>query len=107
MDALVHARSFVIHTCFVSFVGGIRCGLVFQLKEQVGECIIEEREKANINFVKEKWGQHDNIELFGKKTHQRLAVFSFLVCKKKKSFFSKFLPSYLYAFLLICIFRVQ
>jgi hypothetical protein len=46
-----------------AIVESIRCGLVFQLKEQVGVEAIREREESFIHRAIERWERHPNIEI--------------------------------------------
>jgi selenocysteine lyase/cysteine desulfurase len=57
----------------------IRCGLVFQLKEQVGVPAIREREEAFIRRAIERWERHPNIEILGNRRAERLSIVSFVV----------------------------
>lgn len=57
----------------------IRCGLVFQLKEQVGVDAIREREESFIRRAIERWDQHPNIEILGNRQAERLSIVSFII----------------------------
>ena len=57
----------------------IRCGLVFQLKEQVGVDAIREREESFIHRAIERWEQHPNIEILGNRQAERLSIVSFII----------------------------
>ena len=57
----------------------IRCGLVFQLKQQVGVAAIREREESFIRRAIERWEKHPNIEILGNKEAERLSIVSFVV----------------------------
>ncbi|MEP7361202.1 MAG: aminotransferase class V-fold PLP-dependent enzyme, partial [Chloroflexota bacterium] len=57
----------------------IRCGLVFQLKEQVGVDTIREREESFIRRAIERWERHPNIEILGNREAERLSIVSFVV----------------------------
>jgi selenocysteine lyase/cysteine desulfurase len=57
----------------------IRCGLVFQLKEQVGVEAIREREELFIRRAIERWQQHPNIEILGNQQAERLSIVSFVI----------------------------
>jgi selenocysteine lyase/cysteine desulfurase len=57
----------------------IRCGLVFQLKEQVGVPSIREREESFIHRAIERWSKHPNIEILGNPNAERLSIVSFVI----------------------------
>jgi selenocysteine lyase/cysteine desulfurase len=57
----------------------IRCGLVFQLKEQVGVPAIREREESFIRRAIKRWQRHPNIEILGNNDAERLSIVSFVV----------------------------
>jgi selenocysteine lyase/cysteine desulfurase len=57
----------------------IRCGLVFQLKEQVGVPAIREREESFIHRAIERWQRHPNIEILGNPRAERLSIVSFVI----------------------------
>ena len=57
----------------------IRCGLVFQLKEQVGVDAIREREESFIRCAIERWEQHPNIDILGNRQAERLSIVSFII----------------------------
>jgi selenocysteine lyase/cysteine desulfurase len=57
----------------------IRCGLVFQLKEQVGVEAIREREESFIRRAIERWERHPNIEILGNQQAERLSIVSFVI----------------------------
>ncbi|MDL2334781.1 MAG: aminotransferase class V-fold PLP-dependent enzyme [Chloroflexota bacterium] len=57
----------------------IRCGLVFQLKEQVGVPAIREREESFIHRAIARWQQHPNIEILGNPNAERLSIVSFVI----------------------------
>jgi selenocysteine lyase/cysteine desulfurase len=57
----------------------IRCGLVFQLKEQVGVETIREREESFIRRAIVRWERHPNIEILGNRQAERLSIVSFVV----------------------------
>ena len=57
----------------------IRCGLVFQLKQQVGVDAIREREESFIRRAIERWERHPNIEVLGNHQAERLSIVSFVV----------------------------
>jgi selenocysteine lyase/cysteine desulfurase len=57
----------------------IRAGLVFQLKEAVGEALIREREETFIGRAIETWGSHPNLRILGNREAYRLSIVSFMV----------------------------
>ena len=57
----------------------IRCGVVFQLKQQVGVEAIREREESFIRRAIERWQRHPNIEILGNNDAERLSIVSFVV----------------------------
>ena len=57
----------------------IRCGLVFQLKQQVGVPAIREREESFIRRAIERWEAHPNIEILGNRRAERLSIVSFVI----------------------------
>ena len=63
-----------------AIVESIRAGLVFQLKEAIGEAAIEEREAAFIRRANETWSAHSNIHILGNRDAKRLTIVSFVVC---------------------------
>lgn len=60
-------------------VGSIRAGLIFQLKEAIGEETIEEREKEISKIVKERLSKNPNIVILSNGEALRLPIFSFLI----------------------------
>jgi selenocysteine lyase/cysteine desulfurase len=62
-----------------AIVEAIRAGLVFQLKEAVGEEAIREREASFIRRAIASWGANPNIGLLGNVRAERLSIVSFLV----------------------------
>ncbi|MCF6293483.1 MAG: aminotransferase class V-fold PLP-dependent enzyme [Robiginitomaculum sp.] len=65
-------------------IGSIRAGLVFDLKQKIGNEVIKNAEQ---NFAKQalnRWGVHQNIQVLGSNTADRLPIFSFLVKSGKK-----------------------
>ena len=60
-------------------IGSIRAGLVFQLKEQVGEAAIASRESSFIHRAIERWGQVPGIGILGDRHARRLSIVSFTV----------------------------
>ena len=60
-------------------VGSIRAGLVFKLKQAVGEESIREREESFIRRAIESWTSNPNIEILGDHEHERLSIVSFVV----------------------------
>jgi selenocysteine lyase/cysteine desulfurase len=65
-------------------VGSIRAGLVFALKEQIGDTAISKAESGFAEQALARWGQHPNIRILGSQTAPRLPVFSFLIRAQDK-----------------------
>ncbi|AKU92258.1 aminotransferase class V-fold PLP-dependent enzyme [Vulgatibacter incomptus] len=57
----------------------IRAGLVFQLKEAVGEELIREREESFIRRAIESWSKNPNLRILGNRSAWRLSIVSFVV----------------------------
>jgi len=62
-----------------AIVESIRAGLVFQLKEAVGQEIIREREHAFIQRAIASWRENENILVLGNHDAWRLSIVSFVV----------------------------
>jgi selenocysteine lyase/cysteine desulfurase len=62
-----------------AIVESIRAGLVFQLKEAVGEEVIREREKHFIRRAIASWEKNPNLEVLGNRHAERLSIVSFVV----------------------------
>jgi len=62
-----------------AIVESIRAGLVFQLKEAVGEGAIREREESFIQRAIARWEQNPNIQVLGSHSLPRLSIVSFVV----------------------------
>ena len=62
-----------------AIVEGIRAGLVFKLKQTVGENTIERLERSFIDRAIEAWDQNPNIEILGNHDARRLSIVSFTV----------------------------
>jgi selenocysteine lyase/cysteine desulfurase len=62
-----------------AIVESIRAGLVFQLKQAVGEETIRAREQALIERAITAWEPHPNIEILGNLHAKRLSIVSFVV----------------------------
>ena len=60
-------------------VGSIRCGLVFQLKQQIGEDFIRKRESYFAEQAREALLSLENFVLLGPTGLERLPIFSFLI----------------------------
>ena len=60
-------------------IGAIRCGLVFQLKEAVGEELIRKREGSFIQRAIERWDRNPKIRILGNREAERLSIVSFMV----------------------------
>jgi selenocysteine lyase/cysteine desulfurase len=62
-----------------AIIESIRAGLVFQLKEAVGEAAIREREESFIRRAIERWSAVTGLEILGNRTARRLSIVSFTV----------------------------
>ncbi len=62
-----------------AIVEAIRAGLVFQLKQAVGEETIQLRERSFIGRAMDSWSANPNIELLGNLQAERLSIVSFVV----------------------------
>jgi len=60
-------------------LGAIRAGLVFQLKEQVGEDTIRRKEDDWIQRAIAHWSKQPNIQILGNNDAWRLSIVSFIV----------------------------
>lgn len=62
-----------------SIIESIRAGLVFQLKQAVGEKAIETREHALVQLIDKHWQQQPNIERLGHADAERLSITAFRI----------------------------
>jgi len=62
-----------------AIIESIRAGLVFQLKDAVGEAAIRAREEAFIGRALETWGRVADLEILGDRRAKRLSIVSFVV----------------------------
>ncbi|MGZ6260631.1 MAG: aminotransferase class V-fold PLP-dependent enzyme [Candidatus Limnocylindrales bacterium] len=62
-----------------AIVESIRAGLVFQLKEAVGEAVIRERERSFIDRAIARWRTVLSLEILGNLEAERLSIVSFVV----------------------------
>ncbi len=62
-----------------AIIESIRAGLVFQLKEAVGQAVIHERESRFIQRAISIWSAHPNIRILGNPSAWRLSIVSFQV----------------------------
>ncbi len=62
-----------------AIIESVRAGLVFQLKEAVGEALIAERERSFIERAIASWGANPNIRILGNKAAPRLSIVSFVL----------------------------
>lgn len=62
-----------------AIIESIRAGLVFQLKEAVGESLIREREESFIRRAIERWDANPGIRILGNKNAWRLSIVSFMI----------------------------
>jgi selenocysteine lyase/cysteine desulfurase len=67
-----------------AIVESIRAGLVFQLKQAVGEDVIREREESFIARAISAWQPHPNMEILGNLSAKRLSIVSFVVRHGKR-----------------------
>ena len=62
-----------------AIVESIRAGLVFGLKDAVGEAAIREREESFIHRAIERWDRHPDIDILGNHAAERLSIVSFVI----------------------------
>jgi selenocysteine lyase/cysteine desulfurase len=62
-----------------AIVESIRCGLVFQLKQAMGEAEIRSREEDFIGRAIESWSANPNLQILGNVGARRLSIVSFVV----------------------------
>jgi selenocysteine lyase/cysteine desulfurase len=62
-----------------AIIESIRAGLVFHLKNAVGEDAIEERERSFIERAIEAWSGQPSLHILGSLTAKRLSIVSFLL----------------------------
>jgi hypothetical protein len=62
-----------------AIIESIRAGLVFQLKQSVGEEVIERRERGFIERAIASWSANPRIKILGNPEAPRLSIVSFLV----------------------------
>jgi len=62
-----------------AIIESIRAGLVFQLKEAVGEEVIRTREESFIRRANESWSENPNLQILGNLDAKRLSIVSFVV----------------------------
>jgi selenocysteine lyase/cysteine desulfurase len=62
-----------------AIIESIRAGLVFQLKDAVGERTIEERERSFIKRAVASWSANPTLKILGNPDAPRLSIVSFLV----------------------------
>ena len=62
-----------------AIIESIRAGLVFQLKEAVGEETIRAREESFIRRAIESWEKNPNLKILGNRDAWRLSIVSFVV----------------------------
>ena len=78
-----------------AIVESIRAGLVFQLKEAIGEAVIEEREAAFIRRANETWSAHPDIHILGNRDAKRLTIVSFVVRQGERQLHHEFVVALL------------
>jgi len=62
-----------------AIVEGIRAGLVFRLKQEIGAETIEQLEDVFVSKAITSWSTNPNIEILGNRTAKRLSIVSFVV----------------------------
>jgi len=62
-----------------AIVESIRAGLVFQLKQAVGEDVIREREESFIDRAITAWQASPNMDILGNRHAKRLSIVSFVI----------------------------
>jgi selenocysteine lyase/cysteine desulfurase len=62
-----------------AIIESIRAGLVFHLKQAVGEDLIEELEEEFVSRAIESWNRNDKIQILGNPDARRLSIVSFLI----------------------------
>jgi selenocysteine lyase/cysteine desulfurase len=62
-----------------AIIESIRAGLVFQLKEAVGEELIREQEEKFISRAIRSWSENPNLRILGSQSAWRLSIVSFVV----------------------------
>lgn len=62
-----------------AIIESIRAGLVFRLKNAVGQETIEELEYAVVAKAIASWSANDNIHILGSRTSTRLSIVSFII----------------------------
>ena len=67
-----------------AIIESIRSGLVFKLKEAVGEGAIEEREQSFVTRAIEDWSTNPHIGILGNKKAKRLSIVSFLIRRHER-----------------------
>ncbi|MBL4616631.1 MAG: aminotransferase class V-fold PLP-dependent enzyme [Robiginitomaculum sp.] len=65
-------------------IGSIRAGLVFDLKQKIGDDLIAAAEESLAKQALKHWVEHPNIQILGSQTAKRLPIFSFLVKSNDK-----------------------
>ncbi|OMJ82068.1 hypothetical protein SteCoe_17341 [Stentor coeruleus] len=76
-------------------IGSIRLGLVFQLKEAVGEKFIYNKELEHTQYVTDKLKTIPNLIILGNSALKKLPVFSFMVKCGEKFFHHSFVAALL------------
>lgn len=62
-----------------AIIESIRAGLVFQLKDAVGDELIEELESGFVRRAIASWDENPNIRILGNEQSKRLSIVSFIV----------------------------
>jgi selenocysteine lyase/cysteine desulfurase len=69
-----------------AIVDSIRAGLVFQLKQAVGEEVIRRQEEQFLRRAIESWRTNPTIEILGNVTAKRLSIVSFVVRRPERRY---------------------
>ncbi len=85
-------------------LGSIRAGLVFHLKQSIGDEIIEAREDELVKKFFKRFRSHSTLFILGPPTAHRLAIFSFLIYVPS---FKKYLHHNFVCILLNDLFGIQ
>jgi len=62
-----------------AIIEGIRAGLVFLVKDAVGDSLIEQRERSFVDRAIASWSAEPNLQILGSLTARRLSIVSFLI----------------------------
>jgi len=62
-----------------AIIESVRAGLVFHLKQAVGESLIEELEESFVSRAIDAWSANPKIQILGNRSAHRLSIVSFLI----------------------------